>query len=104
VLNIMTITYTNWRGERGQRRVVPMYVWHGTSGWHEGAQWFMRALDVERETERDFALSGIDGWPVPRDGATRTEANSVFAMEITRRLNGGEDMDRAQVMALGQLK
>ena len=104
MLNILTIDYTNWRRERGIRRIVPMYVWHGETDWHEGKQWFIRALDVERETERDFAISGIHGWPVPPEGASRTFANNMFAMEVTRRLNTREDADKAQVMALGQLQ
>jgi predicted DNA-binding transcriptional regulator YafY len=104
MLNILTLDYTNWRGERAPRRVVPMYVWHGETDWHPGKQWFMHALDVERETERDFALSGIAGWPVPAETATRMEANSMFAMEITRRLNPTGDTDKAQIMALGRLR
>jgi hypothetical protein len=32
------------------------------------------------------------------------EANSMFAMEITRRLNPTGDTDKAQIMALGRLR
>lgn len=53
--------YTNYRGERRVRRLVPIAVYFGASPHHEGEQWFLRAFDLEKLAERDFALSGFAG-------------------------------------------
>lgn len=56
------IDYTNWRGDRRVRRIVPRSFWYGESPWHTGRQWFMTALDPEEGDIRDFALRNIHDW------------------------------------------
>lgn len=56
------IIYTNWRGETSERSIVPIKIWFGSTKWHNGKQWFIRALDVEKNEERDFALKDIKKW------------------------------------------
>ena len=51
--------YTNWRGETSFRTVVPIELWYGKTEWHPAEQWFIRALDIEKNEERDFALTDI---------------------------------------------
>jgi predicted DNA-binding transcriptional regulator YafY len=58
----VTIDYTNHRGERSKRMVHPESVWFGESQFHEGPQWFLRALDLSQLLPRDFALKDIHGW------------------------------------------
>ena len=53
------IDYTNWRGERKWRSVVPVQVWHGSTPHHPDLQWFLNAYDTEKEQLRDFALVDI---------------------------------------------
>ena len=53
------IGYTNWRGEKGDRNILPLEVWHGATQWHPEEQWLLRAFDVEKQAERDFALKDI---------------------------------------------
>ena len=52
----VTLTYTNWRGEKTQRTIVPRRVWFGSNDWHPNPQWLLTALDTEKGEERDFAL------------------------------------------------
>jgi predicted DNA-binding transcriptional regulator YafY len=55
----ITFTYRNWRGETSERTAVPIELWFGHSEWHPNDQWFMRATDIEKGDERDFALADI---------------------------------------------
>lgn len=48
--------YRNWRGEIAERQARPVSVWYGTTEWHPDPQWFLRAFDIDRGAERDFAL------------------------------------------------
>lgn len=51
--------YTNWRGERGRRRVYPLYLWWGSTEWHPESGWLLHATDLDKGAERDFALMDI---------------------------------------------
>lgn len=53
------IAYTNHRGETRDRHIIPIEVWFGSSQWHEGEQWFLKAYDTKKEEERDFAMLSI---------------------------------------------
>jgi predicted DNA-binding transcriptional regulator YafY len=60
--NSITIVYTNWRGETGERRIKPVKIWFGSTEWHKEEQWFLRAVDLDKNAERDFALKDIRAW------------------------------------------
>lgn len=60
--NTVIITYTNWRGETGERQIVPIELWYGSTEWHSEPQWLLKALDVEKQAERDFAMADIASW------------------------------------------
>ena len=58
------LDYTNWKGERRWRRVLPQSLWYGTTSYHPTPQWFIRAVDLEKNAVRDFAdkdLHGVTG-------------------------------------------
>lgn len=55
----ITIKYTNWRGETAIRKIIPIKIWFGSTQWHKTEQWLLKALDTEKEAERDFALKDI---------------------------------------------
>ena len=59
---IIQIDYVNWRGERANRRIKPLKIWYGVSEWHKEKQWFIKAIDIEKEEERDFALKDVKKW------------------------------------------
>jgi predicted DNA-binding transcriptional regulator YafY len=58
------IDYTNWRGERSERRVNPVSLWYGKTEWHPEEQWLLAAFDM-RDGEaymKDFAMKDIHSW------------------------------------------
>jgi predicted DNA-binding transcriptional regulator YafY len=56
------IDYTNYRGERGERVVIPQDIWHGSTEFHPTPQWLMTAWDVEKHAMRTFALKDVHKW------------------------------------------
>lgn len=56
------ILYINWKGEVAWRTVLPKKIWFGSTEWHREEQWLLKALDMERGAERDFALKDIQRW------------------------------------------
>ena len=56
------ILYTNWRGEKSLRSIIPIKIWFGSTEWHKEKQWLLQALDTEKGAERDFALRDIVSW------------------------------------------
>jgi predicted DNA-binding transcriptional regulator YafY len=61
-LHSVVIDYTNHRGERGLRRVVPVCMMWGSTKWHPTPQVLLRAFDLDKGSHRDFATSGIHDW------------------------------------------
>ena len=53
------VAYQNWRGEVAIREIKPICLWFGQTQWHPEDQWFLKAWDVEKQAERDFALHGF---------------------------------------------
>lgn len=53
------IRYTNWKGKLAYRRILPISFWYGSTEYHPEKQWFVKAYDMDKETERDFALVDI---------------------------------------------
>lgn len=59
---VVVIAYTNWRGEHGERRVVPHRIWYGSTEWHPEPQWMLDAHDLDRDADRSFAMADIHTW------------------------------------------
>jgi hypothetical protein len=65
---IVEIDYTNYRGERAKRRVIPIRVYFSATEWHPEEQWLLAAWDIEKQADRSFALKDIHSWaPVVPD-------------------------------------
>ena len=60
--NIVTILYTNWKGETAERDIRPIELWFGATEYHPEEQWLLRALDIEKNDERNFAMKDIQTW------------------------------------------
>lgn len=58
------ITYTNWRNETAERNIEPIQIWFGKTEWHNEEQWLLKAIDLDRNVERDFAIKDISEWKV----------------------------------------
>jgi len=51
--------YKNWQGQTAVRTVMPIEVWYGKTEFHPDKQWFLRAMDVDKAEERNFAVRDI---------------------------------------------
>lgn len=58
----VTIDYTNHRGERGMRRIVPINVYFSCNKWHPEEQWLLAAWDLDKNADRIFAMRTIHSW------------------------------------------
>jgi predicted DNA-binding transcriptional regulator YafY len=56
------IDYTNYRGERSERRIRPIEIYFGNNTYHPEPQWLLDALDVDRDLPRTFAMKDIHNW------------------------------------------
>lgn len=64
---MVAIDYTNHRGERRWRVIVPNTISYSKSYWHQddGDQWLLRAQDVEKKETREFPIKNIHQWMAP---------------------------------------
>ncbi|KKQ36374.1 MAG: hypothetical protein US53_C0055G0005 [Candidatus Woesebacteria bacterium GW2011_GWA1_37_7] len=51
--------YKNWEGKNAVRKVEPIKIWFGKTQWHPKNQWFLKAKDLDKNEERDFALRDV---------------------------------------------
>lgn len=78
---IVTATYVNWRGETQTRRFVPLELFWGASEWHPEPQHLLKAYDLDRRTERTFAMSGF---VTPWSGPPSADAPADESQELSR--------------------
>jgi hypothetical protein len=55
----LEIYYTNWKGEREIRRIVPLACYYGSNDWHKEPQFLMDAYDIDKKACRTFAMAYI---------------------------------------------
>jgi len=58
-LTYLNFVYKNWKNETGIRVVIPNNLWYGSTEFHKEEQWFLKAFDVEKSADRDFAVKDI---------------------------------------------
>lgn len=51
--------YKNWEGKMAVRTVVPKKIWYGATEWHPEEGWLLKAQDLDKDAERDFAVMDI---------------------------------------------
>lgn len=73
IIETLTISYTNWRGETSLRRIIPKGVRYGSTPWHPEPQWLLLAWDEEKRATREFAMKDFGPGERP-GGATVPEA------------------------------
>jgi len=58
----LNFLYKNWQGKISERHVIPIKIWFSCTEYHKEEQWLMKALDIDKNAERDFALIDIIKW------------------------------------------
>lgn len=58
----IVIDYTNWKGVRAIRTIRPLDMWFGRNEYHMEPQFLLRAMDVDNQEVRDFAMASIHSW------------------------------------------
>jgi predicted DNA-binding transcriptional regulator YafY len=61
---VVSIDYTNHRGERHLRLILPLRIVFESSEFHPVAQWILYADDLQKNEERGFALKDVHSWMV----------------------------------------
>lgn len=59
---IVKIEYTNWKGKKSLRNILPKKIWFGKTEWHKEEQWLLTAYDLDKKADRDFAMKDIHKW------------------------------------------
>lgn len=60
---IVEIDYTNWRGHRRVRQIVPVAVTFDSNDYHPEPQWLLLAYDgADKSVVKTFAMSRIHSW------------------------------------------
>lgn len=65
-LHSISLRYRNWRGEISDRTIIPFFLYWGKTEWHPELGWLLRAIDVEKGEERDFALKDCQFADLPK--------------------------------------
>ncbi len=60
--NPIKVEYTNYRGEKGIRTIIPLNFFFGSNEYHTQEQWLLRVWDCDRQAERIYAAKEITRW------------------------------------------
>lgn len=58
------IDYTNWKGNRREREIIPIEIFFSTTQYHKEPQLLLKARDIEDNITKDFAMKDIHSWEV----------------------------------------
>ena len=58
------ILYTNWKGEKAYRNIIPQNIEFKATNWHKEKQWILNAFDLDKQAERGFAIKDIKKWEI----------------------------------------
>ena len=63
---VTTIDYTNWRGKRSTRQIIPIRINFANNEYHTDTQWLLEAIDLNDADHKikTFALKDIHSWGV----------------------------------------
>jgi len=63
--SVVKIDYTNHRGERSWRNIIPKEMMFTSNDWYKEEQWLLAAFDLDKKLPRTFAMTNIHQWSVP---------------------------------------
>ena len=69
--NEVIIDYTNWKGARRPRKIIPMGIRFTHNEYHPEEQWLLEAMDLEDNyAVKTFSLKDVHSWiPVALDAS-----------------------------------
>lgn len=70
--NPIKLDYTNWKGVRSSRNIIPIELVYTSTDYHPEVQWFLVAFDKDKDDVRSFAIKDIH-FPVHIDQKTKTD-------------------------------
>lgn len=80
------IDYTNHRGERKHRVIIPSAKpFYGSTAWHPEEQWLLEAWDFEKAALRTFALKDVHSWQTPKEATV--DASIAKQLQNSMELN-----------------
>jgi len=62
---IVRVYYTNWKGETEWRTIIPHDIFFGLNKYHTEPQWLMVGWDLDKSSERIYAMKDIKEWKIP---------------------------------------
>ncbi len=83
-MEAVRILYTNWKGERGWRLILPRELPFKSTEFHPEEQYILEAWDFIKQADRSFAMRDIELW-VP----TQTILPGPGNLQITITCSGG---------------
>ena len=85
-MEAVRIDYTNYKGERRHRTILPSRIDFRSTYWHPKPQWLLMAFDVDKQVWRSFAIKDIHDWtPVkPAVDAVPAETGDIGARKNER--------------------
>ena len=100
----ITITYTNWKRETRERVIEPIEIWFGSTRWHPDEQWLLKAMDINKGEERDFAVTQISkmtGKSMPNTVSQNTDELSAAATKEVKLFTDGGSRGNPGPSAIG---
>lgn len=58
----VSVTYKNWQGQVGERKIIPLSTSYGSTEYHKEPQWLLRVWDVDKRDYRVYAMRDIQKW------------------------------------------
>jgi hypothetical protein len=62
--NVIIFMYTNWKGVLSKRKAIIKGFFIGKTDFHTDYQFFIKAIDLDKLEERDFAVNDISALQV----------------------------------------
>lgn len=56
------VFYTNYRGEKAERKIIPLRTYYGENEYHKEKQWILVVWDLDKNDYREYAFKDIV-WP-----------------------------------------
>lgn len=81
-LKHLLVDYTNHRGERAIRQIMPIRLYFGSTQWHPQEQWMLEVYDHDKDAVRDYAIAGVHQWGMP--GELVSAIDATIAKQLQR--------------------